>query len=86
MLNIVHGAKVGISGGPAEAGSCLELPDKQQNTASCLLVMDIPLSCGRIFRCCALTLPMEQVFVDEIADLQSSQYYSVSFRIPHWIK
>lgn len=86
MLNIVHGAKVGISGGPAEAGSCLELPDKQQNTASLFPVMDVPLSGGGVLGRCALTLPVEQVLVDEIADLQSSQYYSASFRMPHWIK
>ena len=86
MPDIVHSAKIGVSGGTAETGIRFELPDKQQHTASFLPVMDIPLSGGRIFGCGALALPVKQVLVDEIADLQSSQYYSASFRMPHWIK
>ena len=66
MLDIVHGAKVGISGGTAETGICLELPDKQQNTASLFPVMDVPLSGGGVLGRCALTLPVEQVLVDGI--------------------
>ena len=66
MPDIVHGAKVGISGGTAETGIRFELPDKQQHTASFLPVMDIPLSGGRIFGCGALALPVKQVLVDGI--------------------
>ena len=65
MLDIVHGAKIGI-GGTAEAGICLELPNEQQHTASFLPVMDVPLTSGRIFGGGALALPVEQVLVDGI--------------------
>jgi 8-oxo-dGTP diphosphatase len=46
--DIVHSAKIGVSGGTAETGIRFELPDKQQHTASFLPVMDVPLSGGKI--------------------------------------
>ena len=86
MLHIVHHAQIGIRSCTTKTGICLELTHEQQHPASFFPVMDVPLPGGRVFGGGALALPVKQVLVDEIADLQSSQYYSASFRMPHWIK
>ena len=66
MPDIVHGAKVGISGGTAKTGLCLELAHEQQHPASFFPVMDVALPGGRVFGGGALALPVEKAFVDGI--------------------
>lgn len=66
MADIIHGAKIGVSGGTAEAGICLEFSDKQQYTTALFPVVDVSLSGGRGFGCRALALPVEQALVDGI--------------------
>ena len=66
MLYIVCGSQEGVGFRATCHPVCFELPDKQQHFASPLPVMDIPLPGGRVCRCGALALPVEQTLVDGV--------------------
>ena len=66
VLHVVRRAQMGVRLRAAGHTVRLKLTDKQQHLAAAFLVVDIALTGGRILRCGALALPMEQALIDGI--------------------